>query len=174
MSIQGIGHVAFNCRDLERSVAFYRDILGCTVKFTIPYETMAQHAMDDRKKVGEPIPEYLNFLRNFGSKPWCVYLQWAEMSFIELFSTVGATEQRIPGNRDLNYTHFSLAVTDIHGLREDIVRRGGESYLDTEISRGVDGSLEMWLHDVDGNKIEFMEYTVDSLQCRDVQENGRV
>lgn len=170
MSIQGIGHVAFNCKNLENSVAFYRDILGCTVKFTISHEKMAQHAIEERKQKGIPVPEYMNFLLGLGSKPWCIYLQWAEMSFIELFCNVGATEQHIPGNRDLNYTHFSLAVDDIHGLREDIIRRGGESYLDTEISRGVDGSLEMWLHDVDGNKIEFMEYTADSLQCQAAQQ----
>lgn len=114
--------------------------------------------------------EYLKALLGFGNKPWCIYLQWAEMSFIELFSIVGATNERIPGNQDLNYTHFSIAVDDIYQLREDIICRGGESYLDTEISKGIDGSLEMWLHDVDGNRIEFMEYTADSLQCLIKQE----
>lgn len=161
-----IGHVAFNCKDLEKSVAFYRDILGGTVKFTITYGQMARRAIEEREERGQAVPEYMNALLGFGDKPWVTYVQLGEMTFVDLFSIVGATNERIPGNRDLNYSHFSLTVEDIHALRRDIIARGGEEYLDTQIDVGVDGSLEMWMHDVDGNKLEFMEYTENSLQCR--------
>lgn len=161
-----IGHVAFNCKNLEKSVAFYRDILGGKEKFTITYEKMARRAIEEREERGQAVPEYLKALLGFGDKPWVTYMELGESTFVELFSIVGATRACIPGNQDLNYSHFSLTVEDIHALREDIIARGGEEYLDTQIDRGVDSSLEMWIHDVDGNKIEFMEYTKNSLQCQ--------
>ena len=37
MQIKELGHLAFKCRDLKKSVAFYRDVLGFTPKFSLYY-----------------------------------------------------------------------------------------------------------------------------------------
>ena len=36
----------------------------------------------------------------------------------------------------------------------------------TEIAVGIDGSKECWIKDPDGNDIELMEYTRDSMQLK--------
>ena len=38
---RAISHLGFNCKDIEKSVAFYRDILGFAEKFTLTYNDMA-------------------------------------------------------------------------------------------------------------------------------------
>jgi catechol 2,3-dioxygenase-like lactoylglutathione lyase family enzyme len=38
MSLSKIGHIILIVRDLDRSLAFYHDLLGMTVKYTIPGE----------------------------------------------------------------------------------------------------------------------------------------
>lgn len=97
-------------------------------------------------------------------KKWSVYMQWTEDSFIELFYLMGANKRRIPGKKDLNYTHYSLEVDDIRAFRQQIIARGGAEYLDSGITLGVDNTWQFWMHDPDGNPFEIMEYTPESLQ----------
>lgn len=77
---------------------------------------------------------------------------------------MNAKKRRIPGQRDLNYTHYSLEVEDIKAYRQEIIARGGAQHLDTEISMGMDNTWQFWMHDPDGNKFEVMEYTPQSYQ----------
>ncbi len=63
--VQGIGHVAFNVKDMDRTVAFYEQTLGFRRAFDIP-----------RPENGEP---------------WIVYLYGGGGQFIELF--YGATRE---------------------------------------------------------------------------------
>jgi catechol 2,3-dioxygenase-like lactoylglutathione lyase family enzyme len=39
--VTGLGQVAITAADLERSIAFYRDVLGLTLLFTVPDQHMA-------------------------------------------------------------------------------------------------------------------------------------
>jgi catechol 2,3-dioxygenase-like lactoylglutathione lyase family enzyme len=41
VGITGLGQVAITVTDIERSVAFYRDVLGLTLLFTVPDQRMA-------------------------------------------------------------------------------------------------------------------------------------
>ena len=59
---------------------------------------------------------------------------------------------------------YSLEVTDIRAFREKVIANGGEEFLDTDISVGLDLALQMWMHNPDGNKFEITEYTMDSMQ----------
>lgn len=159
-----ISHLAFNCRDIARSVAFYRDILGCREKFTLTYGDLAEDmakALPEGKK-----PDLrLRAMRRMRKKPWITYMSWGEDSFIELFSVPTAKRRRVPDTqRDLNYTHFCLLVSDIQQFRQQVIARGGESCLDTPIRMGMEHTWQMWLHDPDGNAIEIMEYTPRSYQ----------
>lgn len=164
MKIKAISHLGFNCKDLEKSIAFYRDILGCTEKFTLTYGDIVADVAKECAAKGQKEPLYLKALRRFADKKWSVYMQWNEESFIELFYAMGAKKRRIPGQRDLNYTHYSLEVEDIRAYRQEIIARGGARYLDTEVSMGMDNTWQFWMHDPDGNKFEIMEYTPNSYQ----------
>ena len=164
MKIKAISHLGFNCKDLEKSIAFYRDIMGCTEKFTMTYGDIVADVERECAAKGQKKPLYLKALRRFADKKWSVYMQWNDESFIELFYAMGASKRRIPGQKDLNYTHYSLEVEDIRAFRKEIEARGGAQYLDTEISRGLDNTWQFWMHDPDGNKFEIMEYTPESYQ----------
>ena len=86
-------------------------------------------------------------------------------TFIELFSIPAAKRKRIPDPKnDLNFTHFALEVSDLRAFRDHVIHSGGAAYLDTEISKGVDNTWQMWMHDPDGNRFEVMEYTLQSYQ----------
>lgn len=164
MKIKAISHLGFNCKDLEKSVAFYRDIIGCTEKFYMTYGDLADAVEREAAAEGKKIPLYAKAMRRFADKKWSVYMQWTEDSFIELFYLMGANKRRIPGKKDLNYTHYSLEVDDIRAFRQQIIARGGAEYLDSEITLGVDNTWQFWMHDPDGNPFEIMEYTPESLQ----------
>ena len=164
MRIKAISHLGFNCKDLDKSIAFYRDIMGCTEKFAMTYGDLADNLAEDYAKQGKKEPFYVKAMRRFADTKWAVYMQWTENSFIELFYLMGAHKRRIPGKKDLNYTHYSLEVDDIRGFRQQIIDKGAAEYLDSEITIGVDHTLQFWMHDPDGNPFEIMEYTPTSMQ----------
>ncbi len=136
--IRRLAHVCFFTNDLDRVVAFYRDALGLTVKF--------------------------RFFAADGSV-FGAYVAAGETTFVELF------EQRLtarpwradpaplaPGSR---YQHLCFEVTGLAAFRETLIARGVSV---GEIRGGLDDSLQAWLSDPDGNRIELMEYTHRSAQ----------
>lgn len=164
MKIKAISHLGFNCKDLEKSIAFYRDIMGCTEKFSMTYGDLAEAVTRESAAAGKKPPLYAKAMRRFANTKWSVYMQWTEDSFIELFYLMGARKRRIPGKRDLNYTHYCLEVDDIRAFRQRIIDRGGEQYLDSPITLGIENTWQFWMHDPDGNPFEIMEYTPQSMQ----------
>lgn len=163
--IRTISHLGFNCKDIEKSIAFYRDIMGCTEKFTLTYGDAAD---DIRKKCdveGKKYPFYLKGMEKMKNTKWSVYMTWTDNTFIELFYVPNARRKRVPNSQfDLNYTHFSLEVSDLKAFRNQILKRGGAPYIDTEIEKGLENTYTMWMHDPDGNRFEIMEYTPESYQ----------
>lgn len=57
--IRTISHLGFNCADLEKSIAFYRDILGCREKFTLTWDDLAQDIRKKALEKGEKLPFYV-------------------------------------------------------------------------------------------------------------------
>ena len=165
MRIKTISHIGFNCKDLETSIRFYCDILGCTHKFTLTYGDLADGIAEEAKQAGKKPPFYVKIMKKrMCNTKWCVYLELTEGNFIELFNLTSAKRPRIPTQKDLNYTHYALEVEDLKTVREQIIASGGSQYIDTEPKRSVDNTWQMWMHDPDGNKFELMEYTPESLQ----------
>lgn len=42
-----ISHLGFNCKDIHKTLVFYRDIMSCTVKFTLTYKDMTDAVIAD-------------------------------------------------------------------------------------------------------------------------------
>ena len=59
------------------------------------------------------------------------------------------------------YRHFCLEVAGLEAYCQTLKSRGVQV---TDISMGMDHSLQAWVSDPDGNAIELMEYTPASLQ----------
>ena len=143
MVIKELGHLAFKCSNLEESLHFYRDILGFQEKFCLYYTDIGQSIPGEEER-------------------WIVYVQVTERLFIELFDGRGAAEHCIPNGNTFNYQHLSLIVEDIHAACSELKAKG--AHVDEEPSLGIDNTWQMWSHDPDGNKIEFMQYTPQSFQ----------
>jgi len=147
--IRRLAHLCFKTDQLDRMVRFYRDALGLKVKFTL----MGDDGVD------------------FG-----YYFDCGECSFLELFDQQGAMRQwggsvaKLRLRPDTFYQHFCLEVEDIQALRDTLV---GRRVVATEIITGMDGSRQCWINDPDGNSIELMEYTPQSLQLQGRQPRRR-
>ena len=147
------------------SIHFYCDILGCSKKFTLTYGDMADDIEKENKALGKKIPFYASVFRKQADRKWAVYVQLPGCeSFIELFDQMGVKKRKSATQIDMGFTHFSLEVNDIYAFRQNIIDRGGREYLDTDIKLGLDNTLQMWMHDPDGNLFEVMEYTSESYQ----------
>lgn len=160
-----LSHLGFNCKDLEKSIAFYRDILGCKEKLTMTYGDMVDDMKKKALEKGEKEPFYLKAMEKMRNTKWSVYMSWSENTFIELFYIPRARRNRVPNPADdLNYTHYSLQVSDLKAFRDQVIARGGALYIDRDIEMGMDNTWVMWMKDPDGNPFEIMEYTADSYQ----------
>jgi catechol 2,3-dioxygenase-like lactoylglutathione lyase family enzyme len=84
------------------------------------------------------------------------YLHVGGRGFIELFEG----EHAEPDKRQ-SYKHFCLEVEDI---RAAVVRLRGLGVEVTDVKTGSDRSLQAWLADPDGNRIELHQYGPDSKQ----------
>ncbi len=138
--IRRVAHLCFVTDDLNRLVKFYTEKLGLPVKFT---------------------------MKNDEGVDFGFYIDCGDDTFIELFDQAlkvkqwgGVVRQLEKGNQ---YSHLSLEVTALADYRQELVDKGVTV---TEISQGMDNSLQAWLKDPDGNDIELMEYTFRSMQIQ--------
>ncbi len=142
--------VTFFVRAEEEMRRFYRDGLGLRLARSITFAELAA-----AKGVTPP-----------GARPELPWLEFFEVrphQYIELLYVYGEEKQTC---RELprfgGYQHLCLEVEDIHKAREAALANGLQP--DTPVSRGGDRSLQFWLTDPDGNRIELMQYTPESKQ----------
>jgi catechol 2,3-dioxygenase-like lactoylglutathione lyase family enzyme len=138
--IKKLGHLCFFTNQLPTMIAFYRDVLGLPVKFT---------------------------MRNDDGFEFGYYFAIGDMTFIEIFDQAGAVKQwggdstpRRP-NQGVRYGHFCFEVTEIERVVTDFQAKGLSV---VPVKVGMDNSKQAWIKDPDGNEIELMEYTPRSLQ----------
>lgn len=125
--ITGIYHVAYTVADLDASLAFYRDALGC--------------------------PEYFRLNRDDGSL-MLIYLKVGEAGFIELFpGSQGPAEEPLAGRA--GYRHLCLEVDDMDATLADLAGHGITP--DSGPRTGKDGNVQAWIRDPDGHRIELMK-----------------
>jgi catechol 2,3-dioxygenase-like lactoylglutathione lyase family enzyme len=136
--IRQLAHLNFVTNDLSKIIDFYVNKLGMQVKFT---------------------------LNNKQGQPFGYYFECGHTTFLEFFDQAMASEMWGGKVVDLmagtRYKHFCLEVTGLDEFCEKLRSRGVEV---TEISMGMDNSLQAWITDPDGNQIELMEYGPSSLQ----------
>ncbi len=138
--IKQLAHLCFFTNQLDRMIGFYRDVLGCPVKFT---------------------------MRNDDGFEFGYYFASGGRTFIEIFDQAGAIKQwggkmaPLQSSDGDRYRHFSFEVSGIEGFCARLRAKGVEV---TPVKTEMDHSKQAWLKDPDGNAIELMEYTPQSLQ----------
>lgn len=140
--IKRLAHVCFKSNQMDKMVAFYKDVMGLPIKFDFKLEDGTI----------------------FG-----YYFDLGETTFLEIFDKVGAAKmwggstEALRENTGTYYQHFCLHIEDLESYCKMLKSKG---LTVTDIKVGLDHSKQAWIKDPDGNAIELMEYTKDSLQLQ--------
>ncbi|MDR1000596.1 MAG: VOC family protein [Clostridiales bacterium] len=131
--IKGIGHNAMRVTDMEKALEFYCGIVGMKKVFDI-------HQEDGR--------------------PWIEYLKVGEGAFFELF--YDGVKRREPAYhaKRIGYHHWCVSTNDLERLAQESYSRGWIS--EPKPGLGRDGNWNLWIHDPDGNALEFVKYSPES------------
>jgi glyoxylase I family protein len=125
--IRGIDHVVLRVTDIERSLRFYREVLGC----------------DEERRI-EPLGLYQ--LRAGASL----------IDLVDIASPLGAAGGRPPGDDGRNLDHFAIEVEEFDeaGIRAHLTACGVEPG-DVAQRYGARGNgPSMYIRDPDGNVVE--------------------
>jgi lactoylglutathione lyase len=87
-----------------------------------------------------------------------VYLHIAGDRFIEVFPGGPGPDP----DREQSFKHICLLTDDMSAAVERLRENGAP--IDSEPLLGLDGNLQAWTHDPDGNQIELMQLSEDSPQ----------
>jgi catechol 2,3-dioxygenase-like lactoylglutathione lyase family enzyme len=89
--------------------------------------------------------------------PFGYYVKLGNTTFVEVFQLAGDADPAPPGN----INHLAIEVDDIDAVIA-AVRAGGYDCTDRKL--GADHSWQAWTADPNGVRIEFHQYTDESLQ----------
>jgi catechol 2,3-dioxygenase-like lactoylglutathione lyase family enzyme len=125
--VRDIDHVVLRVSDLARSLAFYRDVLGCTVEV-------------ERETIGL----------------WQLRAGRAMIDLVPVTGKLGAAGGAPPGREGRNVDHICLRIEpfDEPSIRAHLARHGIEAGA-TESRIGAEGAgPSIYINDPDGNVIE--------------------
>ena len=96
---------------------------------------------------------------------WLVYLRITDTQFLELFPD--GKGGRAPDRDATAINHFCLECDDLDATAARL--RGAGVKLTVEPKLGLDGNRQCWIEDPDGNRIEFMQMSSDSMQAEAIR-----
>jgi len=135
-------HLAVSVRDMDRALAFYRDLLGFKVDWDMDHCSGEQLS----QVVGLPdMDAHIVMLKGYGTR-------------LELFKYYNpAGEDQGPKRQcDFGLTHFALSVTGIQRIYDQLSRAGVEFNCPPQNLRP--GVWATYLKDPEGVTIELVEY----------------
>jgi catechol 2,3-dioxygenase-like lactoylglutathione lyase family enzyme len=143
---RGLHHTGYTVSDLDRSVAFYRDLLGCEVLVEQEKEGGYLAAI-----VGYPDAHVrMAHLRVPGAE-----------HVIELFEYLTPAGTRADVEpRNVGASHLCFLVDDLPALYEQLREKGVDSFVSppVEVDTGVNkGGYALYLRDPDGISVELFQ-----------------
>lgn len=161
-------HIGLRVKDYNASYKFYHDILGFEEMFTLYMKDQNETKIQAGE---EPIP----LTKEEEEQVWLTYLRIKNGQYMELFPVPKEEVSQYYGKQ--SFFHFSLQVDDLMQAVEKLRKHGVTIYtLHFDIITntpapekfvplpGRCGSLIAWIKDPDGNMIELMQLTDNSLQ----------
>jgi len=141
--LQRLSHIGICVSELERSVRFYRDVLG----------------FEELSRLQVKGPEAERLLNIDGGELQAAYLQRDGTRIELLYYPVVGHEGRAtprPMNR-LGFTHFSLRVADLDSVITAVEQGGGSTLTETRVDNETWGSKVVFVTDPDGLRIELLQ-----------------
>lgn len=96
---------------------------------------------------------------------WLIYLRITDTQFLELFP--GGEGNAAPGPGQTAVHHFCLETNDLEATAQSLRDAGVE--LTVEPQMGLDHNKQCWIADPDGNRIEFMQMSPNSMQLEAIR-----
>jgi glyoxylase I family protein len=143
MSVQRLSHIGICVSDLERSVAFYCDVLG----------------FEEQSRLRVSGPESERLLHIAGGDVQAVYLL-RDGTCIELLHYPGVGHEPSQTPRPMNrlgFTHLSIRVSDLDAVVAAVVAGGGSYLDDTRVDNPAWRSIAVFVTDPDGLRIELLQ-----------------
>jgi glyoxylase I family protein len=143
MAIKMFHHTAISVRDLDRSIHFYRDVLGMSL------EWRRDHSKSE-------VLGQVNALKDVDVS-YAMLIGWGGR--IELFHYHSPEGLPYPSGKpvcDKGITHFAFQVEDIDDLYERLVAQG--VCFNTPPMEVRPGVKVAFFHDVDGITVELLQY----------------
>ncbi len=138
--IRGIHHVALNTANLERMLAFYRDVIG--------FEVVAEVSWKDNAEIDSVVGLHGSAARQIMLRAGNAYLELFE------YSSPAAREDAPLRPCDRGYTHFCLDVVDIDAEHARLTQAG----MHFQRKPGGFGEIRaVYGADPDGNVVEIQE-----------------
>ena len=144
MAIKLFHHTAISVTDLDRSIHFYRDLLGMTLDWRI----------DHRRN--EALEKVLA-LKNVDVS-YAMLSGWGGR--VEIFQYHSPEGQPFPPDKpvcDRGITHFGFQVEDIDSLYEKLLSQGVRFNTSPQVIRP--GVKATYFHDPDGMTLELVQYS---------------
>ena len=142
----GLHHTCYTVSDLDRSVAFYRDLLGCEVVAEQEKEGGYLAAI-----VGYPDAHVrMAHLRVPGTEH--------VIELFEYLAPAGTRADVVP--RNVGASHLCFLVDDLPALYEQLREKGVTSFVSppVEVDTGVNkGGYALYLRDPDGISVELFQ-----------------
>jgi catechol 2,3-dioxygenase-like lactoylglutathione lyase family enzyme len=145
-AVRGLHHTCYTVSDLDRSVAFYRDLLGCEV-------------LAEQEKEGG----YLAAIVGYPD----AHVRMAHLRVpgtdhvIELFEYLAPAGTRADIEpRNVGASHLCFLVDDLPALYEQLREQGVDSFVSppVEVDTGVNkGGYALYLRDPDGISVELFQ-----------------
>jgi catechol 2,3-dioxygenase-like lactoylglutathione lyase family enzyme len=146
VTVSHVHHTGYTVSDLDRSLVFYRDLLGCEVIATQEKEGGYLAAI-----VGYPNAHVrMAHLRLPGGEH--------VIELFEYLSPAGGKADVEP--RNVGASHLCFIVTDLLSLYEDLVAQDVTSFVSApvEVDTGINrGGLAVYLRDPDGITVELFQ-----------------
>lgn len=153
MKYEHLGHTAFRASNYERSVRFYRDILGLKQKFT---------------------------LQKPDGTPWLTYMEISRGQFIEIFNWEGEIDNSKAAFRHTCFVvpNIEEAAAELQAKGVQLwygpSTIGDKAAVPFQKRMGKCGSYGFFVVDPDGNELEFHEFTEKSLQLMNDEQLAMV
>ena len=146
MDATGISHIAICVSDLDKSLAFYRDILGMRV---------AADRIQDTTTGG--LPHVYKHLRKTRRQVRLMYGQGDTSPTLTMTSHPGEAPDGDPIKLDqVGISHLSFSVPDVKALAEELASKGVQPVGPLEARTDSQGNLgSFYVYDPDGILIQF-------------------
>jgi catechol 2,3-dioxygenase-like lactoylglutathione lyase family enzyme len=141
--IVGLHHTAISTPDLERSVGFYRDLLGFAVEFEFAWDEANANF------------QRTHAVRESAGRVAMLAREGARLEIFEYRKPAPRPQRGAPGNADHGLCHFCIQVEDI----DDEFARLKQAGMEFQSEPVPQGNVKCcYGRDPDGNLIELIEY----------------